>query len=674
MNLYKYEEQINNNTIFLPKHLKFNKKGQNRNIIHIKKIKFENSNKLVIKKLLRNRIILALQKIKKINSNKQAKFLLKDMQKSGYFSHIKILQFSDIKELPKFYLINVKTNPILKKVDVLKYKKLYIPRSFLKKIFESQIGLPKNYNQIYKSIKKIQFWYKSRGFEFINIKLINQNTLNNISLSIDEGIIKKIEIINKSNKLSNKKFHNDLSNLITEQLNMQTHCPVNVKELELSLIRLKNMHILKDCYYLIDYKKKDIHIKIYYQILETSPLYLYCKNELIDYKKLYKSFYKNIRILNIIKTRNIFNIWYLCSYIINIQQNIIFNYNLSKENTHINYFIIETNFKNQLQKLSACLLKYLFLENNNMKILGTLTIKIYDKLSKYILFYPNININLSKLYYIQITNLIIQLKEISIFFKHTWIQNLNISEYLFVVRSLYSKIYLYIQDFNCINNLILNKNFQRIGQTIKKRHEAIENILIYLNLTIKYNSLYLIEYIPIGKSLEVKYTFLNLITPSIRSYFHKLQYFNQIITSTYIHHLYLPRLIPYIYKNILTFFIKTNLVVNKSKHNLYQKYFFDYNDILNESIFSGFSLHIEYHIYKFKYLSVYLLHNSMNHYFNKIKYKHIKFTSNNCYITHKGFGIQLNIPIKQLSNIKIEYTVNSIYNYCINIKYYSKYN
>ena len=184
-----------------------------------------------------------------------------------------------------YVFLDIKTNPIVKSIKVFSSKntQLLIPRQLVFNQFKRQLGLPKNYNLIYKTINNINLWYQYNGFIWSDIKLLNENLLNNISIKIDQGNIEKIKLICQSTYKINKDFIDQTNLLVKQELNL---CPgniLNLHYLQKGIDKLKKYNIMSSCYYSI--KKSDNGLLIRIEYCPSNQLFIhYSKNhQLSDY-------------------------------------------------------------------------------------------------------------------------------------------------------------------------------------------------------------------------------------------------------------------------------------------------------------------------------------------------------------------------------------------------------
>nr|YP_009370216.1 hypothetical protein [Bulboplastis apyrenoidosa]ARO90705.1 hypothetical protein [Bulboplastis apyrenoidosa] len=161
--------------------------------------------------------------------------------------------------------IKVSIYPILSKVLIISKKKHLIPNTVLKNIFINQVGLPKNFQQIHKSLEKILHLYISFGFKWVSIEIdhFNKNK-NHLIIKIHEGEIQNIDTIYipcETNNVSALR-----TQFILYILQMHKGEILNLHNLENRIIYLKNMKIVENIFYdviLLPNKKTHVILSIY---------------------------------------------------------------------------------------------------------------------------------------------------------------------------------------------------------------------------------------------------------------------------------------------------------------------------------------------------------------------------------------------------------------------------
>nr|YP_009237740.1 hypothetical protein [Gracilariopsis lemaneiformis]AJO68548.1 hypothetical protein [Gracilariopsis lemaneiformis]AML79821.1 hypothetical protein [Gracilariopsis lemaneiformis] len=184
----KYNYLIVPNTCFQQR-LNFDKKNNVR-------IKIYKCNKYLLKKI-ENYKFNIWKFIK--NHNLKNKYLYKYiyiLQQFGFINsiHRHMILCTQYKQT----IFNIKVNPILKKVNIIHHKQLKIYSKLLSILFKQQLGLPKNYLHIQRSINIIYNWYLYKGYQWTNINIINTPESHEISILIDEGKIYEVNLVCKT--------------------------------------------------------------------------------------------------------------------------------------------------------------------------------------------------------------------------------------------------------------------------------------------------------------------------------------------------------------------------------------------------------------------------------------------------------------------------------------------
>nr|YP_009293650.1 hypothetical protein Rhodyp_054 [Rhodymenia pseudopalmata]AOM64332.1 hypothetical protein Rhodyp_054 [Rhodymenia pseudopalmata] len=627
----------------------YEQKQGKTSVISFSKIQLNNVNKRIIDKLIDKKIIFQWRKIKSITKIRKVKNILKNIQCSGYFRYIKATQFSDYNENTKSLMLALEINPVLKKINIFDHSKLQIPKYLLKKIFEQQIGLPKNYTKIQKSIKKISFWYQHQGFKYANIRLIDTQNSGDIYIIIDEGIVRKIETASTRSSFLTSHFNQNLKILIKKELSIYINNPLSTRSLDLFISRLKYLNLCHECNYVIQLRKTGIYIKIYYETLDQSRFYLYYKNQFIEnYRQLIELLLYNL--IQFSYGKKFFTIMKLLNFhssIADIKEYLrIYCYLIRSR--HIDNFAMNAQISNRLLRMDALIFKYYLQTSKDLKIIAIFIIHAYTKISARILFNPLTYIVKKKMHYAQITNLKLKSSVVNFLIKHSFINDIIIIQNLLIYKNRYNVTYLSIKNLNLTIDYSSCSIINNIACKLNISQKKIQNKLIYLKIATRCNLLYLIEETNIGKYFEIQSKLLAAVIKSIDAHFYKLNHLTQVITGKYIHCFYIPKVIPYIRKNLLSFSLEYNFLINQKSYICMHKEAYCDKKSLNNGLtvnlvkYSYCFLSIEYHAYQWKYLSTYLFYKFIGDYFRIINIK-------------KGIGVQVNIPIKKLSNVKIEY-------------------
>lgn len=171
--------------------------------------------------------------------------------------------------------INVKVNPILKKICISNYKNKVIPYSYILFVFRQQLGYPLNFTQINKAIELISRWYHKRGYELATVKFISQNQLDkSIVIDIVEGIIKRVEIHVEDTKniCAIGKYILPRYTLLNT-LNLKINSVFNSYSIENGLKELNQKHIIRSGTYKVN-GEEDICVIIDLEFKNNKVIYL----------------------------------------------------------------------------------------------------------------------------------------------------------------------------------------------------------------------------------------------------------------------------------------------------------------------------------------------------------------------------------------------------------------
>nr|QVY58084.1 hypothetical protein [Eucheuma denticulatum] len=567
--------------------------------------------------------------------------LIEYLQNSGFFNKIEyfIVYSNNIIHL----IVNFNINPIIKKIEIVRWNQLRIPQTILIHIFKTQIGLPINYQHINNSVKKIYEWYQERGFEYIYIQLIQNKKYNTISLHIFEGKIKSNQFIYDSKCNISHILVHKIEKIIEQKLNILPGSLFNIKILKKNIKYLKNIRLIQNLKYDIIYDIEGLIIKIKYSIPVQSEGHFYHKHFILNsYAHQIQSYtldretLKNQYIITLENIKNNFNytLYYrylgfktfftnLNSKYYNLTVNIVLNTKVPQLNVSFFYPNIE------------------FIHN----ILNDIKINIRYKIYSIKTLYPSHNIqakyfgnkNQNKLKNKTLLHLI----------------KTHIScKYLLTNKIDIIKDISHIYNTNTYKSINLNSYF--ITQNIKFRNKIINTIiqqkLFTLNLQIKYNNLDLKNKFRSGRFIftkSISFKLTNLSQIKIIYNRSSLKYY-QTFTIT--------NLFPYIKKSIILIFSEISLLRSNniilfdsyytSSTNIYLALF----NIETIKTYTQYVNHIEYHIQIYKFLSSYFFYHLSNklHYL----YRYYYYTQN------LGLGIQFNIPINNIPNIRLEYGTN----------------
>jgi len=171
--------------------------------------------------------------------------------------------------------INVKVNPILKKICISNYKNKVIPYSYILFVFRQQLGYPLNFTQINKAIELIARWYHKRGYELATVKFISQNQLDkSIAIDIVEGLIKRVEIHVEGSKNICAAGESILPrHTLLNTLNLKIDSVFNSYSIENGLKKLNQKNIIRSGSYKVN-GEEDICLIIYLELKNNKVMYL----------------------------------------------------------------------------------------------------------------------------------------------------------------------------------------------------------------------------------------------------------------------------------------------------------------------------------------------------------------------------------------------------------------
>nr|QVY58288.1 hypothetical protein [Kappaphycus striatus] len=565
--------------------------------------------------------------------------LIEYLQNSGFLKKIEyfIIYSNNI----IYVILNINTNPIIKKIEIIRWNQLKIPHKILIHLFKSQIGLPANYKKINNSIKKIYDWYKERGFERIYIQLIQNKKSKTIKLHIFEGKIKSNQFFFYSKYNINHILIHNIEKIIEQKLDILPGSLFNIKILKKNIKYLKNIRLIENLKYDIINGTEGLIIKIKYSIPIESQGYFYNK--------------------------------YL---IVNGYENQIKSYVTDKDTIKNKYLIALKNIKSSFSRIFyyQCLGFKIFLPNLNSKYYNfivniVLTKKVPEVNINF--FYPNLEITQSilnnlkinifhKIYYIKtlypfhyfqtkyfnIKN-ILQIKTLlhssNIYVLYNYLMNNEI----FIIYGIRNMHNIYIKKFINLKNHFIDKH---IKSTNKILQTIIQQKLFTLNLQTKYHNLDMNDKFKLGKSIFIESIFFIFIKQQQINIIHSslsIKYYQTFTTTN---------LLPYIKKSIIIIFSEISLLNNKNTMmfdscgtnliNIYLELF----DKKIMKTYIHYLSHIEYHMQMYDFLSTYFFYHKSNklHYM----YKYYYHTQN------IGLGIQFNIPINNIPKVRFEYGIN----------------
>lgn len=609
-------------TIFIQPRFNLKTKKYSHNIIKIKKIRIYNCNNILLKKIFFNKFELKNFNLKKI------KKLIIFFKESGFIESIQV--FKLFNPSSKAIIFNIKINPLIKKIKVEKYQYLQIPQFVLTNFLKKNLGIPRNYYYLSSSLEKIYSWYKFQGFDYVQIKIIHNKSLNEISINIFEGQINQTKLICKTkNNLSNYTVK-CIEQLIKKELHIIPGNILNLKKLKLGILKLKEKNIINNISYKIDIYNNNTIVIVQYFLHNKSFMSLYKQEALLK-------LIKNYNILILFQKINV----YLFNFITNYSSGIkIFFFNYTKR---IYSLILNLRLKKSFLSINLKFFyPYIGLKN---KLLGTILLNFYNDFSNFDFFYLIIKLNVVNFKYKQffLSNMIKKSSNIEIELDHKVFYNADILEKIILRKSIWKKIYINIKNFSFYN-------FNQLHQ-LKKIAKMISPNLIKLEISVPKKNSFFIEASDYKKKLKFYSEILFLID---MQNINALKFIGQYINYKY-KHFFLLNSNKYS-KNKILILLEINLFFNKEINSKLVE-----EDFFNKKKLSSFYLStIEYSISKAKYLSVYTFISYFQYLSNKVINTSLSKLYSYNQNLYTGLGIKCNIPINKLPSFRLEYRINSI--------------
>nr|YP_009244276.1 hypothetical_protein [Gelidium vagum]AMK96518.1 hypothetical_protein [Gelidium vagum] len=576
------------------------------------KIYIKDYHKHIYRKSLSNKFSLYQQKIYKLvilSTDQLLKKIFYLIKLEGYFNRIKVFRIYN--NNCQHFLIDLHLNPVIKSIQIIHYKKLIIPYGFVWKIFLEHLGQPKNYYLINKTMKVILLWYKSKGFLWVQAKLINQHITNCISLKIDEGLIKKIKFICESSSFINKKLADEMNLLIQQELKVYLGKVLNVYSLEKGIRVLKNRNCISSCNYKIVKYTNGVYILIKYSISD---------NQIIQYTN------------NSTRKKNSF---------MALQQLYIYSY------YYINFYYSKyLHILTLLPDLSSYT-KHASLLYNKKKplIFANFRVGIYKLYIKTIIYRDDSSIK--RLFFSDRYQILL-----SIIFR---IEPNNIS---FLNTHLFNKLCLYYRLFKNVSYSLIRLNYNKdyiILSKIKTLYMNLGNLQFYFKVIRSY----ILKYFKGSYDLIIYANLYIKLYKNISNRLYNLMYLNQHLYIHYKNKIYLDSILSYLKKHIFTISINTDLFIGENRNSYL--FSFNFNQINNVYLTFINRSNFEYNLSLTKYIGLYgfinsVIYKSIN--YNRIHLFSPIYSKIDDYIiyldNYLGLGIQLNPLIKEIPPIRME--------------------
>nr|YP_009774102.1 conserved hypothetical plastid protein [Caulacanthus okamurae]QIZ74719.1 conserved hypothetical plastid protein [Caulacanthus okamurae] len=610
----------------------------NGNIIHFQLQRKTKTSIQELNYLLIQRILTKCDRKNFLRANKIVDFL----QSSGFLNKVEYFVVHTYKI--SYFIINININSIIKKIEINKHNQLQIPRKFLATIFEDQLGLPANYRNIDKSINKIYEWYIKRGFKWVHVQIIQPISSNTIHIKIFEGKLTESKFIHVGKNNIKYGVSKKIKTLLVQKLGLVPGSSLNIQQIENGIEFLKKIQLIDDCTYKITHHQDMFKITVKYSIFTDNYGYFYNKTILIPYYKKLLIALNKYQHYNIVqKTLNYINkIIYLVSFKnLLLYKNLNFKFFVSS----LKYDYYYTGIKIDLIKKIPHFYFSLFRINNQwMKTIGNyIKLNFSNKLSVYYLLNPSYNIQKHTCITKKILDSKKELKtsNISIFSKYYLQKEIECGKNIVYMHNLYNK------RFININKYVSKSNHYSLISMSRTIHKTIKQNLLSLKIQLKYSNFNVTEKIKSGYLLILESIFYMPIIIKTKNNtgfnFSLIQYCKIKYNQTF--------RLPILLSSRLIFFSEINLPIINHKYNHQIR-----NLFFNNFRYSGsFSLShfntLEYHIPINLCLSYYLFYN-----FIQTPYYIYK---NHYYIHNIGSGVQLNMPVKIIPNIRFEHRINN---------------
>nr|YP_009294450.1 hypothetical protein Aspa_054 [Asparagopsis taxiformis]AOM65933.1 hypothetical protein Aspa_054 [Asparagopsis taxiformis] len=584
-------------------------------------------------------------------SNNYLYNIINHLNKSGFIKAIKVS--INIENNKNYFCFNIKLNSIVKIIKIKNISTLLIPKKILMQAFNMQIGLPKNYIHIHKSLKIIKNWYHVRGFKWLQINLVEDNQ-HNICIEVNEGIIKENIFFCKNSY--NQSIDSRLQTLIQKELNIKPGKIINLKKIELGIINLKDNQLITNCnYQVIHNSYNDIVIIIKYSLKNDRFSYLFTKNIGL----LYLS---QVNWFNIMKFIFYTPIQKIPSIFFSLNQYLGFQYFLSQINNY-NLRIDLRNINNFINLNYISSYSYLNIHKN---LTSHLRIHILNK--KYKIDNPNA-ISIIKQYNTKRDKSIKTLNYygLNILFKHNSVYSTYLEEKFVIYHSRSHKKNINIRNYS----YSLDPYFY----LTKKIIQLIQQTFISFKLYFKYNTLNFNHKNLIGRFLVICSE--HIINTSFQP-FNSLYLFKHLGQNLYFKYqetFLVSSIIQTLKNNIIIILIESQLSLFDTPYiKVFDEHYLLQQTKYLLSSLASYKFNIEYQITNTFYYTFYTYLD----YKNNISLSQDSLNLITSYIINNnhnytaGIGLQLNIPINRIPSFRLEYVVDGK-NHCFQLKSYSKY-
>nr|YP_010925761.1 hypothetical protein RMC01_pgp164 [Neoporphyra seriata]WKD83993.1 hypothetical protein [Neoporphyra seriata] len=644
---------------------------------------------------------------------------LNKIKTSGYFSLLYINSKAMYrKDISNIFIL---PNDILKRIYIYNKKKKLIPHTFLIKLFQKQVGYPKNFASLNLSLSKIVQWYSDRGYQWSLVEIKQTADPSCLILNIHEGLVNTITT--EYYTLSYKKLRVISSTESVEKyLGVKVGVPLNINCLQKKINYLKDNQLVGNIIYSIERSTTNsMNLDIKFQIQELRDK---------DLLVLLESSSKNSQIIshayNLLGPYFWFPNWLAASKIMSLStsklQACYFNYKIDSEYTYRDTFNLLQLLTYSISHEKIRISDYFDLQNLlSWTKKNTIGLRLYlrnlDRAKSFCLFSLKFVKNRLNVKIVYINPALITNQNLSFQFAiqiikqyHTNRQSVlslfltkgNLSQY--VLESIFT--YHFTSYFLISEKILLSRviytdsifyNSENISLYKNNKNQVISNYNIFqqnrkllyqefltLLLSVRYQNFNYLEWLVKGHLFEIKSLYFapfqnnNFLNHSFlhnykNLFFHKI-YLKQIS------HFNLPLYFREQLNHILVSTIKCQSNLNmETVYLLLSDYPLNYNVFQSILTFSvkvrmeyliPISRNIRVSLFS-NYLDCFLLRQSkqLAYILQDLRsYKEIQ-----SFLSEKfswGFGVQLKLPIKQMPPLSIEYTVNSGRHFCIYLHIY----
>lgn len=639
---------------------------------------------------------------------------LRKIRTNGYFSLLCINHKAVYtKEIRNIFII---PNNILKRVYIHDKEKKLIPHKFLKKLFQTQIGYPKNFANLNLALAKIMKWYSDRGYQWSLVEIQQTKDPSSLIVNIHEGLVKTITIEYYTFSCTN--FSNSLYMKPIEQyLDVRVGIPLNINYLQKKINYLKDNQLVGNIVYSVERSKNDLtSLDIKFQIQELRD------KEVLVLADTVQTTYPIIsHTYDLLGQYNNFSHQLLTSNIISLSasqlQGCYFNTKTASPSRYINtseliqsvvcfvsyrtslvssYFNLQTllrwtkkntiGFQIYLRNLSRsksfCVLSLKFIQNElNIKVSYLNPALIINQnfsfqfVLQIIKQYNSIFANTQSVF---LTKIDLAQFIIESIFVYRFTSCFSISEKILLSRAIHKDSLFYNSENLCFhtqNNNQVTSNCDIFKQNTKLFYQEFLTLLLSLRYQ-NFNHLgwplkgHLFEvkslyFAPFQKSNFLSYHFLNN---------YKNLFFHKIFVKE-VSHFSLPIYFTAHLNHILVSTIKcqSNLstdTVSLLLSNNSSNYIFNFSTKVRIDYLVPITNNTRLCIF-YNYLDCFLIKSSKrlrDIYLDLRNHRQIQ-----SFLLEKiscGFGIQFKLPIRQMPPLSVEYTVNSRHHFCIYLHIY----